>query len=374
MSSANPPAFVPAPLVARTPPTCHHTPDVRTPLPHKRLRARVAYDGTNYNGWQFQVNSRSVQAEVERVLSRRMGLPVRVVGASRTDAGVHAKGQAVHFDVPASTAPCNAHQLKHLEFVLNQMLPEDVRISHIGAAPLHTFPRPSRSTASKPVVGGAASRPDAQRMQNGSPGLVSVAESVVTPPATDATPGAVLVGETTPRASKTDYISRYWSSMYDTCGKIYSYRFCTRLTLDPMQRLYYHREWRAARYGFCEDALREACRRFEGTHDFTAYTNSYSGPPGSAKGSVVVNPVRTLESVRVVREEEGMYRVVFRLDGALYRMVRNVMGTVLDVACLQRDVDCVETLFESKDRRLAPKSAPARGLCLDEVLYNSWKM
>jgi tRNA pseudouridine38-40 synthase len=63
----------------------------------RRLALILEYDGTRYNGFQWQSNAPSIQAELERALSRFTGETIRVRGASRTDVGVHAKGQVVDF-------------------------------------------------------------------------------------------------------------------------------------------------------------------------------------------------------------------------------------------------------------------------------------
>ena len=57
-----------------------------------RVRLTVAYDGTGYHGWQLQDNGITIESELNRCLSELLGEPVRVIGASRTDAGVHALG------------------------------------------------------------------------------------------------------------------------------------------------------------------------------------------------------------------------------------------------------------------------------------------
>ncbi len=89
----------------------------------RRIRLTVEYDGSAYCGWQRQLNGPSVQEELEKALSRLVGGPLTVTGASRTDAGVHALGQTVHFDTE-SRIPA-----EKFSFALNTMLPPDIRIS-----------------------------------------------------------------------------------------------------------------------------------------------------------------------------------------------------------------------------------------------------
>lgn len=88
----------------------------------KRILLTVEYDGTAYSGWQRQYNGLAVQQVVEEALAKATGKKVVITGASRTDAGVHALGQACHFDTDSSIPP------EKYPFVLNTMLPRDVRI------------------------------------------------------------------------------------------------------------------------------------------------------------------------------------------------------------------------------------------------------
>ena len=91
----------------------------------KRILLTVEYDGTNYAGWQRQINGLAVQQVLEEALQKATKEHIVVTGASRTDAGVHALGQAVHFDTESRIPP------EKYPFVLNTMLPRDVRV-HSG--------------------------------------------------------------------------------------------------------------------------------------------------------------------------------------------------------------------------------------------------
>jgi len=91
----------------------------------KRILLTVEYDGTNYAGWQRQINGLAVQQVLEEALQKATRERIVVTGASRTDAGVHALGQAVHFDTESRIPP------EKYPFVLNTMLPRDVRV-HSG--------------------------------------------------------------------------------------------------------------------------------------------------------------------------------------------------------------------------------------------------
>lgn len=88
----------------------------------KRVRLVVAYDGTNYHGWQIQNNGVTIESELNKALSALLGEPIEVIGASRTDSGVHALGNIAVFD---TTARMPAEKIS---YALNQRLPEDIRI------------------------------------------------------------------------------------------------------------------------------------------------------------------------------------------------------------------------------------------------------
>jgi tRNA pseudouridine38-40 synthase len=92
-------------------------------------RLLLSYRGTRYAGWQRQQNALTVQQAVEEALERLLGNPVRVVGASRTDAGVHARGQVAHLELPE---PFPASGLVH---GTNHHLPEDVRVLAASVVP-----------------------------------------------------------------------------------------------------------------------------------------------------------------------------------------------------------------------------------------------
>lgn len=88
----------------------------------KRVRLIVAYDGTNYHGWQFQKNGITIESELNRCLTELLQEPIEVIGASRTDAGVHALGNVAVFDTVARMPA------EKISYALNQRLPEDIRI------------------------------------------------------------------------------------------------------------------------------------------------------------------------------------------------------------------------------------------------------
>lgn len=94
-----------------------------------RFLLTIQYLGTRYGGWQTQTNAVAVQQVIEEALQTLFAEPVRIHGAGRTDAGVHAAGQRAHFDAPFVIPP------RGLVLGLNQLLPHDIRVTHAEEVP-----------------------------------------------------------------------------------------------------------------------------------------------------------------------------------------------------------------------------------------------
>lgn len=101
----------------------------------KRVRLVVAYDGTNYHGWQIQKNGITIESELNRCLTGLLREKIEVIGASRTDSGVHALGNIAVFDT-RSRMPA-----EKISYALNQRLPEDIRIQKSEEVALDWHPR-----------------------------------------------------------------------------------------------------------------------------------------------------------------------------------------------------------------------------------------
>jgi len=241
----------------------------------------IAYEGTNYSGWQFQSNAPSIQKEIQNALAKLLKKDrVAIVGSGRTDAGVHAKRQIAHFQHSGEV------DLNRLLMALNGILPKDIRIKKVEVAP----------------------------------------------------PG--------------------FHARYSAIGKEYHYRIHLGRVMDPFRRLHYsHIHW-----ALDVDLLKQAAQQFIGTHDFTSFTNE------AHKGASSKNPVRTLYRLDVFEEEDAL-RLEFEGNGFLYKMVRNIVGILIDVAAGRRALEEIQEIFRAKDRQLSSKAAPAQGLCLMHVRY-----
>lgn len=101
----------------------------------RRIRLTVAYDGTDYCGWQIQPNGITIEEVLNREISSLTGEEIRVIGASRTDSGVHALGNVAVFDTESPIPP------ERMAYALNQRMPEDIVIVRSEQVPMEWHPR-----------------------------------------------------------------------------------------------------------------------------------------------------------------------------------------------------------------------------------------
>lgn len=139
---------------------------------------------------------------------------------------------------------------------------------------------------------------------------------------------------------------------YSARSKIYHYHLS--LEPDPFTLLYRHPVFGA----FNLELLKAGAKEFVGTHDFTSFANT-----GKEKPSV-----RTIYRIDVV-EQKGGVRLEFEGNGFLYKMVRNITGTLLDVAAGKIEPSEIKNILAARDRRRAAAAAPAKGLFLFQVNY-----
>lgn len=101
----------------------------------RRIRITVAYDGTDFHGWQVQPGLVTIQGELQRVVGEIEGAPVHVIGSGRTDAGVHALAQVAAFSLR------NPIPVDNLRRAMNRLLPRDIRVLDAAVAPADFHPR-----------------------------------------------------------------------------------------------------------------------------------------------------------------------------------------------------------------------------------------
>ena len=293
--------------------------------PKLRYRARVAYDGTEFHGFQIQEGSqkrqrRTVQGELEAVLSQRLNTTIRVVGAGRTDAGVHARGQAIHFDV-AGTAVTRMSNLPAVQRSIEKMLPPDICFWNLQPVP-------------PPVL----------------------------------------------KTIHNQTMEMTFNVMYDSTYKWYSYRLNVSPTMHPLERKHRWHPDRVHQW-FDLDRFARLMQSYVGTHDFRAFASGMDALERRLNTDRI-NTVRTVYSVEIIEENQdnngkhGNLRIDIKLKGALYKQVRNMVGSALyvceggmDEATFQRLIDNEGGLLSRDDNPSKP--APPQGLTLERVYFES---
>jgi tRNA pseudouridine38-40 synthase len=251
----------------------------------------LAYDGTEFHGWQVQPDCATVQGELRDALARITGEDVLPQGSGRTDAGVHALGQVASFALAAPIPEAN------LARALNRALPASIR-----------------------VLSATRERSDFHARHSA---LAKTYEY------------RVFRGEICP-----PWLARY------------VYAFNAPLDVEAMQR-----------------AAVLVC----GEHDFTSFAatdpdREEREPNGDGSGTTV----RRLHTSQWTLEAENdllLYRV--RGNGFLHHMVRNLVGTFLEVGRGNLRETEIPAILESRARERAGPTAPARGLFLVDVEYGS---
>lgn len=145
---------------------------------------------------------------------------------------------------------------------------------------------------------------------------------------------------------------------YSAKGKIYHYHLDCGKIANPFTRLYSTH----LSYPIDRDLLKRCSKHFVGTHDFTSFSNE------SDRGSAAKNPVRTLYRLDIVETKDTL-TFEFEGNGFLYKMVRNSVGTLLDIARGKIPEADLLAIFQAKSRKAAGACAPAKGLFLVQVTY-----
>jgi len=250
----------------------------------KKIRFTIAYDGTEYSGWQIQNHARTIQGDIEEQLTRICQEKISLHGAGRTDAGVHAEGMTAHFECNSRLSP------EDFQRALNSMLPGAIRILQAS------------------------------------------------------------------------YATPEFHSRFNAKGKVYIYTLYTGKIMPIDKRLYMLHQPKPLdheKINSCLDLLL-------GTHDFSSFENSGSRDKSYTCGR---GAVRTLSKARFDQVEENICTFTFIGDGFLKNMVRNIVGSALEVGRDHKTVEWFEQALKAKDRRAAGPTAPPHGLKLSKVLY-----
>lgn len=244
----------------------------------RRIALLVAYDGSPFHGFQRQHGFPTIQSELEDAWAAVTAEAATMIGSGRTDTGVHAMGQVVHFDTWS--------RLPEIRVVkaLNAYLPDEivVRAAREVPASFHA----NRSAIGKRYLY-----------------FLQVCES-----------------------------RPVWST--------------GRATWERRPRL-------------DVEAMRAGAQHLLGEHDFSAF---------AAAGRTTVSDVRTIHAVHFVPLRHGLV-IVFQGNGFLYKMVRNLVGSLLEVGRGKWGPAWIGQVLASQDRKKAASTAPPDGLYLGRVLY-----
>jgi tRNA pseudouridine38-40 synthase len=243
----------------------------------RTLRLTLAYDGTDFAGWQVQPDSPTVQGLLLRACARILGEPVKLTGASRTDAGVHALRQVASFTTESSLDPAK------LARGLNALLPDAVRVLEAREAP-----------------------------------------------------GA-------------------FNARRSALGKRYLYLIDRGPVAHPLLRRF---AWHP-RFLLDVDAMRSALAALRGKHDFSAFCAA----PGRDR-----TPTCTVRSARLVSRGDRV-AVLLSADSFLHHMVRNIVGSLVEVGRGACQPSWMAELLAGRDRTRSGPTAPPQGLVLLRVLY-----
>jgi tRNA pseudouridine38-40 synthase len=244
----------------------------------------IAYDGSDYLGWQKTSFGASVEATLTSTIEQILQHKVKLQAASRTDKGVHATGQVVNF-----FSQKQALDLKKLQHSLNQLLPDDIAVLDLTQAEDQEF-HPTLSAK----------------------------------------------------------------------GKEYHYHLALGPYLLPQLR---KTHWHLA-YPIDTDLLREACSYFIGKRDFKTFCNQ-------RKDLRYEDTIRTLFDIKIEESAHNTLRIVLIGDHFLYKMARNIVGTLVYVAAQKISLDELPSIIEGKKRDEAGITAPAHGLSLHKIYYTS---
>lgn len=160
------------------------------------------------------------------------------------------------------------------------------------------------------------------------------------------------------RILSTEEVTKSFHAQYSPIGKIYHYHLHLDHAIDPFKRLYSLH----VKEKINLDILKEAALLFLGTHDFTSFANQ------AHLGSASRDAIRTIKRLDIV-EKPGGICLEFEGDGFLYKMVRNIVGTLLEIAAGKYPMEEIPFMLASKDRKKAGQTAPPHGLFLVKVQY-----
>jgi len=243
----------------------------------RNIKLTLCYDGFDYHGWQIQPGSRTIQGVLTDAIESLVGGQVRVTGASRTDAGVSALGQAALFEIDSPIPTENFAK------AITDRLPADIAVTE----------------------------------------------------AVEVEPGFDIIG------SVKSKLYRY-AIFTGTNRPVMEIRHCWHL---PAQ--------------LDTEAMARAAAMLVGKKDFKSFASAADSRE---------NSVRTILRCDVTKKDNWVY-IETQGDGFLYNMVRNIVGSLVEVGAGRWRAEKIAEILEAKDRTAAGPIAPAAGLCLMWIKY-----
>jgi len=254
----------------------------------KKFKLLLEYDGTAYQGWQVQENRLTIQGVIEDRIFKITGEQSRVIGASRTDAGVHALGQVAAFRTESRFDPETTKK------ALNALLPQDIRV--LDASEVDDSFNPRDSAVKKSYF----------------------------------------------------YII---ANQRESSAFLYRYAWLVQQQLNLKSMI-------------------DAAQVLIGEHDFSSFRGT---------GSSTKNSVREVFSLSIERFEKldfmtssikgEFIKIRIEANGFLRHMVRNIVGTLVEIGRGRIPADRIKEILKSCDRKLAGPTAPAIGLFLEKIVY-----
>lgn len=248
----------------------------------QNIKLIIAYDGTKYLGWQKTSMGPSVEGALQQVLEEILQHAAPLQAVSRTDAGVHARGQTVNF----FTSKPNL-DLNRLQIGLNSLLPKDISVLDIERMPPSFHPT------------------------------------------------------------------------LDCTRKEYRYYICYGIAQLPEYRFY---SWHVHHPSLKINDMREAASFLVGKHHFGAFCNV-------KKKESYSNYIRMIQEIELLELDCQRLCICIRGNHFLYKMVRNLVGTLVYVGKGKIQKEDIPFILQSQDRTIAGVTAPAQGLFLYQVSY-----
>ncbi|WP_297564943.1 tRNA pseudouridine(38-40) synthase TruA [uncultured Arcanobacterium sp.] len=304
-----------------------------------RIRLQISYQGRQFHGWACQPGLRTVQGEIEKVLSTILRIPISLTVAGRTDAGVHAAGQVAHFDVPATLweqLPGRANYL-----------PEDVLLRRANSLLTRAYWEYCRGEENAEL--------------EAVPSEAAVAEAAVaSTPAAGAAPAATglnlpIRGYSDVVITRVEKVPADFDARFSALWRKYVY-----LIADGVEH------WNPARLDVLWipeeldiERMNRAALPLLGEHDFTSFCRPRPG----------ASSVRTLLKLQFSRQESGILAAQVQADAFCHSQVRMLVGALIEVGRGRRAENWPAESLRAQERNGETVCAPAHGLTLAEVGY-----